>query len=82
MIQPSELAALIQGELPDAEVEIVDKTGMADHYLIRVASAQFASTQLMDRHRQVMTALAPALQDGRLHAAEIQTVLLPATSGS
>ncbi len=75
MIQSQDLIALIQADLPDAKVDVLDKTGMSDHYIIRVVSPAFENVPLMDRHRQVMSALQAAMQDGRLHAAEIQTAV-------
>ena len=75
MIPVEEVAALIKGEFPDAHMDITDKTGMRDHYIIRVSSGRFEGVNLLDRHRMVMSALQHALQDGRLHAAEIQTEL-------
>jgi stress-induced morphogen len=75
MIPVEDLTALIKGGFPDAEIEITDKTGMRDHYMIRVVSSRFDGVNILDRHRQVMAQLQPAMQDGRLHAAEIQTAL-------
>lgn len=75
MIPVEDVAALIKAEIPDAQVEVTDKTGMSDHFRIRVVSGRFAGVGLMDRHRMVMATLQPAMQDGRLHAAEIQTEL-------
>lgn len=75
MIQPAEIISMIQASIPNAQVEVVDKTGMSDHFIIRVVSQAFDGLNLMDRHRLVMQALQPAYSDGRLHAAEIQTQL-------
>ncbi len=75
MISEQELETLIREAFPDAQTEIADKTGMRDHYLIRVVSGRFADMNLLDRHRSVMQTLQPAMSDGRLHAAEIQTAL-------
>ena len=75
MITIPELVSLIQTDLPDAKVDALDKTGMSDHFIIRVVSPAFDSVPIMDRHRMVMKSLQPAMQDGRLHAAEIQTAV-------
>ncbi|HEY9744608.1 MAG TPA: BolA/IbaG family iron-sulfur metabolism protein [Oculatellaceae cyanobacterium] len=73
MISHGEIEQLIQSKIPGARVETLDKTGMSDHYIIRVTSERFEGVNLMDRHRMVMAGLQPAMEDGRLHAAEIQT---------
>jgi stress-induced morphogen len=75
MISTQDIVSLIQTDLPDAKVDLLDKTGMSDHFIIRVVTPQFESVPLMDRHRMVMKSLQPAMQDGRLHAAEIQTAV-------
>lgn len=73
MISQTDVIALIHVQYPDAKVDILDKTGMSDHFIIRVVSPAFDGINLMDRHRLVMQCLEPAMRDGRLHAAEIQT---------
>ena len=75
MITPSEMTALIRRALPDAEVELFDRTGTRDHYNVRVASKRFAGMSPLDQHRLVYKALGIALGDGRLHAVEIKTEL-------
>ena len=73
MISVPDIIALVQAKIPDAEVNCLDKTGMSDHFIIHVVSTAFAVGSIMDRHRMVQDALNPAMQDGRLHAAEIKT---------
>ena len=72
MISIPDLATLVKESIPDAEVEILDKTGMSDHFIIHVTSATFEPMDLMARHRAVQAVLNPAMQDGRVHAAEIK----------
>ena len=67
------LINLVKIAVPDAEVNVLDKTGMSDHFIIHVTSAAFEELGIMDRHRKVQDALNPAMQDGRIHAAEIKT---------
>lgn len=73
MITPQEITTLIQAEYPNAKVDLLDKTGMSDHFIIRVVTPAFEGVGIMDRHRAVMKCLEPAMQDGRLHAVELQT---------
>jgi len=73
MISVPDLVSLVQEKLPNAEVNVLDKTGMMDHFIIHVTASQFETMNLMDRHRTVQEALNPAMQDGRLHAVEIKT---------
>ena len=75
MISIADLIDLVKTAVPDAEVNVLDKTGMKDHFIIHVTSATFADLGIMDRHRKVQDALNPAMQDGRIHAAEIKTAI-------
>ena len=75
MISVPDLIDLIKQDIPDAEVNVLDKTGMSDHYMIHVVSKSFEEIGIMDRHRKVQDALSNAMQDGRLHAAEIKTAV-------
>ena len=73
MISIPDLINLVKIAVPDAEINVLDKTGMSDHFIIHVTSAGFEELGIMDRHRKVQDALNPAMQDGRIHAAEIKT---------
>ena len=73
MISIENLIALVQSGIPDADVNVMDKTGMMDHFIIHVTSKKFEEMNIMERHRAVQDTLNPAMQDGRIHAAEIKT---------
>ena len=62
--------------IPDARVEIVDRTGTMDHFNVSVTSAQFAQKSLIEQHQMVYAALRTALKDGRVHAVELKTDVL------
>ncbi|MDQ6931738.1 MAG: BolA family transcriptional regulator [Candidatus Eremiobacteraeota bacterium] len=76
MIQNDSLAALIRNAMPDAQVEIHDRTGTMDHFNVRVVSGDFAGKPLIEQHRLVYDALKEALRDGRVHAVELKTEIL------
>jgi len=76
MIDNASMTALIRAALPDAQVDIWDRTGTMDHFDVLVKSSAFAHMSLMDRHRAVEKALAQARADGRIHALAIRTELL------
>lgn len=75
MMTEAEIVSLIQAEIPQATVDVLDKTGVKEHFIIRVVSKRFEGVNLLDRHRMVMGCLSAALNEGRLHAAEIQTAV-------
>jgi acid stress-induced BolA-like protein IbaG/YrbA len=72
MISIDEVKRLILSEFENAEVEVIDRTGQSDHFIVRVISNRFEGVGLMDRHRMVYAALNPAMKDGRIHAVEIK----------
>lgn len=76
MIDDGSLRGLIRLTMPDARVDVHDRTGTMDHFNVRVASEAFAGKTLLEQHRMVYAALAPALKDGRIHAVELKTELL------
>lgn len=77
MISPSDVIRLVQEALrphdPDARVEVFDKTGESNHFIVFVVSRAFAGQSVLACMRMVNDALRPAMADGRLHAAEIKT---------
>lgn len=75
MIDNDSLTALIRRDLPDAHVDIVDRTGTMDHFNITVRSSAFAGKTLIEQHQLVYSALKGALKDGRVHAVELKTIV-------
>ncbi len=74
MIDEFAITQLIQGTMPDADVHAVDYSGTLDHYNIRIRSSAFAGKSILAQHQLVYAALRPALDDGRLHAVQLQTL--------
>jgi stress-induced morphogen len=66
-VQADDIIAKIRAVLPDAEVELQDLTGTADHWKATIVSAGFAGKSMLQRHRLVMAALAEEMK-GPIHA--------------
>ena len=75
MIDNESLTALIRQEIPDAQVDIVDRTGTMDHFNVTVRSSAFAGRTLIEQHQLVYSSLRGALKDGRVHAVELKTIV-------
>jgi BolA-like protein 1 len=75
MIEEPTLVAMIRESMPDAHVQVWDRTGTMDHFDVLIRSNAFAGKSLLDRHRMVEKALKPAREDGRIHALAIRTEL-------
>jgi len=75
MIDNNSLTALIRANLPDARVDIVDRTGTMDHFNVTVRSQAFKGRTLIEQHQLVYGALRAALRDGRVHAVELKTIV-------
>jgi len=66
-MQPDQIIARIRAVLPDAQVELRDLTGTADHWEATIVSAAFSGKTPVQRHRMVYQALADELR-GPIHA--------------
>ena len=75
MIDNESLTALIQRDIPDAQVAIVDRTGTMDHFNVTVKSGAFAGRTVLEQHQLVYGSLKGALKDGRVHAVELTTLI-------
>jgi stress-induced morphogen len=66
-VKADDIIAKIRAALPDAQVELQDLTGTADHWRATIVSAAFSGKSLVARHRLVMAALADEMK-GPIHA--------------
>jgi stress-induced morphogen len=73
VISKDALVSYVKKGMPDAEVTLVDKTGMMDHYQIEIISEKFIGMNLLDRQRSVYAVLSEPMKDGRIHALEIRS---------
>ena len=71
-MSPDAIAAKIRAALPDAEVELRDLTGTADHWDAVVVSERFEGRTPIERHRLVFDALAEEMK-GPIHALTLKT---------
>jgi stress-induced morphogen len=68
------LRGLLEGAFPEAaNLDVVDRTGTGDHFLVSVTSDRFNDLSLLDQHRLVNEALAAPLADGTIHELRIKT---------
>jgi len=73
MVTPQEVTAMIQAQLPDAEIAVQDLTGGGDHYQVTVVSSQFAGKGLVQQHQMVYGALRQAMSSEAIHALALKT---------
>lgn len=77
MIRPEEVHAMLTAAFPDSEVNVDDMTGTLDHFQIFIISKQFQNKSRIEQHRMVQAPLQNALNDGRIHAVQIKTAVMP-----
>jgi stress-induced morphogen len=70
-MKAEDIVAKIRASIPDAQVELQDLTGTADHWKATIVSREFAGKTLMQRHRMINAALAEELK-GPLHALTLE----------
>lgn len=66
-MKAEDIVAKIRAAIPDAQVELQDLTGTADHWKATIVSTAFAGKSLIQRHRMINVALAEELK-GPIHA--------------
>jgi len=71
-MQKEAIVAKIQAAIPDAQVELTDLTGTADHWEATIVSTAFDGKSLIERHRMVFDALAEEMK-GPIHALTLKT---------
>ena len=65
---------LLERAFPDAtELEVLDRTGGGDHFLVEVTSPRFDGLPLLEQHRLVNEALAAPFASGTIHEMRIKT---------
>lgn len=73
-MEAESIRALLVQAFPDAaELDVLDRTGGGDHFLVTVAAPEFDGLSLIDQHRRVNEVLAEPLADGRIHELRIKT---------
>lgn len=73
MITPDRVAAMIEAEMPDAQVQVQDLTGTGDHYQVTVVSSLFEGKGLVQQHQMVYGALREAMSSEAIHALALKT---------
>ena len=66
-MKPEDIVAKIRQAIPDAQVELQDLTGTADHWKASIISNAFRGKSLLARQRMINAALAEELR-GPIHA--------------
>jgi stress-induced morphogen len=70
----NDLEQLLREAFPEAaEVQVTDRTGGGDHFLVEVTSSRFDGLSLVEQHRLVNEALAAPFAAGRIHEMRIKT---------
>jgi len=73
-VQAEAIRDLLAQAFSDAvELDVLDRTGGGDHFLVTLATPEFDGLSLIDQHRLVNEALAEPLADGRIHELRIRT---------
>ena len=72
-MKPEQITQVIQQHLPDAQVEIRDLTGTADHWQVTVVSSGFEGKPMLAQHRMVKGFFEADIASGVLHAFSLKT---------
>jgi stress-induced morphogen len=72
-VETEAIRTLLERAFPEAELDVVDRTGTGDHFQVVVVTEAFDGLSLLDQHRRVNEALAAPLGDGSIHELRIRT---------
>lgn len=75
MITVEEIEGILEKAIPGCVAGVVDLTGTADHFEVRISTPSFKGKSLVEQHQMVNRALKGPLEDGRIHALKIKTVV-------
>lgn len=75
MITTEEIEKILETAMPGAVVGVMDLTGTADHFEVRISTPLFKGKSLVEQHQLVNRALKAPLEDGRIHALKIKTIV-------
>jgi len=73
MVSPEQVEAMIQAEMPDAQIQVQDLTGGGDHYQVTVISPLFEGKTLVQQHQMVYGAVRQAMSTEAIHALALKT---------
>ena len=68
----TEVTALIQSEIPDAQVSV---DGEGCNFSVKVISSSFSGMPLLQRQRKVMAPFKEKIASGELHALSVKALL-------
>lgn len=71
MISPAQVEAMIQAQLPDAQVKVMTPDG--EHYEVIVVSSAFEGKRLVQQHQLVYKAIQQEMLSGAIHAMAVKT---------
>lgn len=71
MISPSQVEAMIQTQLPDAQIRVLTNDG--EHYEVTVVSSAFEGKGLVQQHQLVYRAIQQEMLSGAIHAMAVKT---------
>lgn len=71
MVDANQIKAMIEAELPEAEVEVAGDDGV--HFAARVVSPNFAGKGVVEQHRMVYAALGEHMGEA-IHALSLRTL--------
>lgn len=71
MISPAQIEAMIQAQLPDAQIRVLTNDG--EHYEVIVVSAAFEGKGLVQQHQLVYKAIQQEMLSGAIHAMAVKT---------
>lgn len=73
---PEEIEARILDTYSDAQLFVIDQTGMGNNFEVRIACDAINALPRLQRHQKILQLFNPEFQSGKLHALSVKPIQL------
>lgn len=73
---PEQIEARILEIYTDAQILVIDQTGMGNNFEVRIASDAINALPRLQRHQKILQLFAPEFQSGEIHAMSVKPIQL------
>ncbi len=73
---PAQIEARILETYADAQLFVIDQTGMGNNFEVRIACDAINALPRLQRHQKILQLFNPEFQSGELHALSVRPIQL------
>ena len=69
---PVQMEERLNVRFPESQVAVIDLTGTADHFEVRISSPTLKTLPRLKQHQEVMAVFSDELKSGEVHALSVR----------